>query len=257
MSLASLAANVKLISCNEMSRLSLELALQKYPDEEGINILTLLRRLKFDDMYAYEGNHISPPLQNSDQQQTGSSLQGLHSNVKDYCKDNDVPEKNEDSKHKALADTLHKLTLRRMIEMRLNREDSSTSFSDKKIIIESVKVDQIDAFDLLDIPLSLWLSPNVDPENFPEIEANIQGLQSSLDIIAESPAPMLAAQPVSRKKEKTVNDSMEAGASFNNLMFPSKSAEHSATINVKNSDDFVDTDTDHMSRIFGFLGSEE
>ena len=172
---------MKLIRCNEMSRLSLELALQKHPDEVGINILTLLRRLKFDDMHAYEGNRISPPLQNSDQQQTGSSLQGLQSNVKDYDDDNDVSEKNEDSNRKALADTLHKLTLRKMIEMRLNREDSSISFSDKKIIIESVKVDQIDAFDLLDIPLSLWLSPNVDPENFPEIEANIQGLQSSLD----------------------------------------------------------------------------
>ena len=49
MSLASSAANVKLIRCNEMSRLSLELALQKHPDEVGINILTLLRRLKFDD----------------------------------------------------------------------------------------------------------------------------------------------------------------------------------------------------------------
>lgn len=49
MSLASTASNVKLIRGNDMSKLALELSLQKHPDEVGINILTLLRKLKFDD----------------------------------------------------------------------------------------------------------------------------------------------------------------------------------------------------------------
>ncbi|KAL7534450.1 hypothetical protein ACHAXR_005886 [Thalassiosira sp. AJA248-18] len=50
MSLASSAINVELIRNNDMSRVSLELAFQKYPDEVGSNILTLLRRLKFEMM---------------------------------------------------------------------------------------------------------------------------------------------------------------------------------------------------------------
>ena len=49
MSLASSSDNVRLIRTNDMSRLALELSLQKFPDQVGINILNLLRRLRFDD----------------------------------------------------------------------------------------------------------------------------------------------------------------------------------------------------------------
>jgi len=49
MSLASSSDNVRLIRTNDMSRLALELSLQKYPDQVGVNILNLLRRLRFDD----------------------------------------------------------------------------------------------------------------------------------------------------------------------------------------------------------------
>lgn len=49
MSLASSSDNVRLIRTNDMSRLALELSLQKFPDAVGVNILNLLRRLRFDD----------------------------------------------------------------------------------------------------------------------------------------------------------------------------------------------------------------
>ena len=48
MSLASSAVNVELIRMNGMTRVALELACQKHPEDVGNNIFTLLRRLKFD-----------------------------------------------------------------------------------------------------------------------------------------------------------------------------------------------------------------
>jgi len=48
MRLASSAANVELIRSNSTSRVSLEIAFEKNPDNVGNNILILLRRLKFD-----------------------------------------------------------------------------------------------------------------------------------------------------------------------------------------------------------------
>jgi len=55
MSLAASSRNVELIRKNEMSRVSLELAFQKHPDDVGMNILTLLERLKFDSPATAEG----------------------------------------------------------------------------------------------------------------------------------------------------------------------------------------------------------
>lgn len=48
MSLASSASNVELIRNNQMSTVALEMAFQKHPDDVGVNILTLWRRLKID-----------------------------------------------------------------------------------------------------------------------------------------------------------------------------------------------------------------
>ena len=48
MSLASSITNRELIRKNDMSKVALELAFQKHPDDVGISILTLLRQLKFD-----------------------------------------------------------------------------------------------------------------------------------------------------------------------------------------------------------------
>ena len=48
MTLASLPANVELIQGNSMSMDALKLAFWKHPDDVGMNILTLLKRLKFD-----------------------------------------------------------------------------------------------------------------------------------------------------------------------------------------------------------------
>jgi len=56
---------------------------------------------------------------------------------------------------------LRRFTLRTLIEKRMKREDSANS---NKVTIESVRVDQSDANDLLDLPLSCWLRPTDTPK---------------------------------------------------------------------------------------------
>ena len=56
---------------------------------------------------------------------------------------------------------LGRFTLRTLIEKRMKREDSP---NDNTVTIESVRVDQTDAFDLLDLPLSCWLRSTDTPK---------------------------------------------------------------------------------------------
>ena len=59
------------------------------------------------------------------------------------------------------SDPLERFTLRTLIEKGMKGEDSSNGDT---VTIESVRVDQTDAFDLLDLPLSCWLRPADTPK---------------------------------------------------------------------------------------------
>jgi len=56
---------------------------------------------------------------------------------------------------------LGKFTLRTLIQKGMKMEDSAIN---NKVTIESVSVDQSDAFDLLDLPLSYWLRSTDTPK---------------------------------------------------------------------------------------------
>ena len=74
--------------------------------------------------------------------------------------------------HAAAIDTLDRITLRSMIEKKRKEECFELLYSDGRDMIEAVTVDQTNAIELLDLPISVWFGP--DSSDFPKIAVSIR-----------------------------------------------------------------------------------